>query len=260
MASDTGLPGKGDETQSSPRGDTPSSRLSVPQKLEKAGRGYARLLWDYRLLFAVGALLFGLSLVLPMAPAGSNGIDFCNSIRLCSHGATPWGVATSIFLYDGWTNVPAYFGLLVAYAGLSDKAGQTERLKRARFGSIVIFVPALIANMLWIHFLPSAYTLGPSGVVYAMWGMMLAFTLFDGLPNHPTSIDPRTWYKDRKERSSAMGSLAFFGLTAFMLVSNPSGFLSAGPGVNVFAHGVSFLGGYCSAYVYRWTRGRGLWN
>ena len=213
-----------------------------------------RLLRDYKMLFIAGAVLFGPSLILPLMTTGSEALAICNTTLLCTHGATPWGAATSIFLFDSWTNIPAYFGILATYVAFSDSVDQTERQRRARFASVTIFILAIAANVLWMHFLPWTHSYGPSGVVYALWGVLLAFTLFDGLPSHPKNFDVRLWYKDKKERSSALGNLMVFGFTAFMLASNPLAFLSAGPGVNIFAHGVSFLGGYSAAHLYRYRR------
>jgi hypothetical protein len=236
----------------------PTGPLTKSQKLRQVGVDYLELLLDYKYLMVAGAVLFGTSLVLPLVPTGFGASAFCNATMLCTHGTTPWGTVTSVFLYDGWSNILLYFIILVMYIAFSDRVDSGERRRRARFGSVAIFGVATIANALWLHFVPMAYSWGSSGVVYALWGFLLAFTLFDGMPRNPKSLDPRTWYASKQERGSAMGNLMVFSMTAIMLVSGPSAFLSSGPGVNVFAHGVSFLGGYFSANVYRWTKGRGL--
>lgn len=236
---------------------TPTSTpQGEPKKFRKVCADYVRLLRDYRALFIAGAVLFGPSLVLGLVPLGPLASADCKVSMLCTHGTTPWGVVFSVFLYDSWTNIPAYLMILVTYVAFSDRVDSAERRRRARFGSMAAFFAAMIANILWMHFLPLTYSWGPSGVVYALWGLLLAFTLFDGMPRNPKNLDPRTWYASRQERGSAMGNLMVFSVTAIMLVSGPSVFLSSGPGVNVFAHGVSFLGGYFSAHVYRWTKGR----
>lgn len=232
--------------------------LSLLRKMKRAGEDYAKVLWDYKVLFLVGTVLFGSSAVVQFVPWGSNSAVPCNGELLCTHGTTLWGIVTSVFIYDSWTNIPSYFAILVVYAQFSDQLNPSERRRRAKFSAIAIFVAAFVANALWVRLLPSTYSWGPSGVVYALWGMMLAFTLFDGMPRSPMGLDPRTWYKDKKERKAAFGSLAMFAATAVMLVTEPSVFLSAGPGINVFVHGMSFMGGYLGAYVYRWTAGKGM--
>src|SRR2546426_1062527 len=83
-----------------------------------------------------------------------------------------------------------------------------------RFVSIAIFGASFIANALWMLVRPLTYSFGPSGVVYSLWGVLMAFTLFDGMPKQPRSLNPRTWYADKKERSSAIGNLAIFSSTA----------------------------------------------
>jgi membrane associated rhomboid family serine protease len=101
---------------------------------------------------------------------------------------------------------------------------------------------------------PDTYSLGPSGVIYALWGVLFAFTFFDGIPNQPKSWNPRTWYQDKRERRSGMNNLALFAATAAIIIMEPAQFLSVGPNVNVFAHGISFLGGYFLAQVYRQSK------
>ena len=217
---------------------------------------YVRLLWDYRVLFLSGVILFGPSLRLPQLGVGPAALQVCEGTSLCTNGGSPWGVVTSVFLYDGWTNVPVYFAILLIYSSFSDNVESDERRRRAHFTSIAIFGAAFTANALWMLVRPLTYSLGPSGVVYSLWGVLLAFTLFDGMPKQPRSLNPRTWYGDKKERSSAVGNLAIFASTAIVLALEPEEFLSAGPGINVFAHAIGFLGGYFSAQAYRWSRKR----
>ena len=231
--------------------------VSVLWKMKTTGVDYAKVLWDYKVLFFVGAVLFGSSAVVRLVPLESNPAVPCNGELLCTHGTTLWGIVTSVFVYDSWTNIPSFFAILIVYAQFSDRLDSIERKRRAKFSAVAIFVAAFAANALWVHFLPSTYSWGPSGVVYALWGVMFAFTLFDGMPKSPTGLDPRNWYKDKKERKAAFGSLAMSTATAAMLFTEPAVFLSAGPGIIVFVHGVSFLGGYFGAHVYRWTAGKG---
>jgi membrane associated rhomboid family serine protease len=161
-------------------------------------------------------------------------------------------VFTSVFLYDGWENAPVYFLLLVSYVAFSDVLQPGERRKRAHFTSVIVFATAILANILWLIAKPLTYSWGASGVVYALWGVLTAFTIIDGLPKYARSADPRTWYPNKKERDSAVGNLAIFSSTALFLILDPTQFISSGPGINSFVHAVSFLGGYLSIQVYRW--------
>lgn len=230
--------------------------LSVPETLTKWVTGRVKLLWDYRGLFLSGGVLFGVSVFLPALSVSANAVPTCNSTMLCTNGATPWGVITSLFIYDGWQNAPAYFFILGSYVWFSDSVQQRVRFARANFVSILIFAAAIVANALWVIAKPLAYSWGPSGVVYALWGALFAFALADGLPHHPRSINPRTWYQNKENRDAAVGNLVLFASTAFVLVLDPPLFLSAGPGINAFAHAVSFLAGYFGAQAYYWTRSR----
>jgi hypothetical protein len=220
-------------------------------KLKVSVTDYGRLLWDYKILFLTGAILFGTSILLPTISIWSRAPGFCQTYKLCTNEATPWGIFTSVFVYDGWQNIPAYFLILVTYSSVSDFVGPDERRKRARFSSAIIFVAAFIANALWLFVRPLSYSWGSSGVVYALWGVLLAFAFRDGMPKH-LSWDIKTWYKNRKEMTSGINNLVIFTVTALVVVTQPSTFLSSAPGINVFAHAMSFLGGYFSAQAYGW--------
>jgi len=225
--------------------------LSSADRLKNGSIDYVRVLWDYRALFVAGAILFGTSALLPSISVWSTAPKVCNAVALCTNGATPWGVVTSVFLYDSWMNVPAYFAILTAYISFSDRIEPKERRARARFASGAMFLAAITANVIWVLAKPATYSWGPSGVVYALWGILFAFVFFDGMPKQPKSLDPRSWYKDKKERNFAVSNLTMFAVTAAFMVLEPAQFLSAGPNINSFAHGIGFLGGYSLAYAYR---------
>lgn len=229
--------------------------LKGVERAKKVAIDYARVLWDYKALLAAGSVLFGPSALLSLIPPNLTSLGICSTM-LCTHGSTMWGIVTSVFLYDSWTNIPSYFAILIVYAQFSDQLDPIERRRRAKFAAAAMFGAAFVANAFWVHFLPSTYSWGPSGVVYGLWGVMLAYTLFDGMPKSPKGLDPRRWYDGKKERKAAFGSLAMFAATTVMLTTETSVFLSAGPGINVFVHGVSFMGGYFAAHVYRWAYGR----
>jgi hypothetical protein len=214
-------------------------------------REYVTQLRDYRLLFVSGLVLFGPSLILPQL-VGSGAVQTCQGILLCTHGTTPWGIATSVFLFDGWANIPVFLGILLMYTAFTGNVEGQERQSRARFTTVVMFGAAMMANMLWLLAKPLTYSWGPSGVIYSMWGVLLAFALFDAMPKTAKSLNPRTWYSSKQERIAAMDNLVVFSSTAIFLFLEPGQFLSAGPGINVFVHGVGFLGGFFSAQGYRW--------
>ncbi|MGD0145935.1 MAG: rhomboid family intramembrane serine protease [Nitrososphaerales archaeon] len=241
--------GTNGDDKSSIRAGRPGLALA---RLREGSVQYLSLLRDYRILFISGLVIFGLGSLLPAIPNSPATTNICASTMLCTHGTTPWGILTSVFLYDGWMNVPAYFLILVTYISFSDRVEPKERRGRANFALAISIASAVAANALWMGVLPGTFSWGPSGVIYALWGVLLAFTLFDGMPKQPSGLNPRTWYKDKKERGSAISNLVIFFVTAWLIFSQPAEFLSSGPGVNVFAHGVSFLGGLLATYAYRW--------
>ncbi len=248
----------GQETKARLDGSSPAPRGANPfaalHSLRKVIADYLDLLKDYRILFLAGVILFLPSILAPSLANLSAAPTICGALMLCTHGSTPWGAVTSVFLYDAWANIPAYFAILATYVAFSDSIGPDERRNRGRFAAVTIFPVATLANVLWMLARPTTYSWGPSGVVYALWGILFAFTLQDGLPQHAKHLDPRTWYNSKKETSSALSNLAIFAATAMIMVVEPAQFLSAGPNINVFAHGVSFLGGYFLTNAYRWAR------
>jgi len=222
----------------------------IDLRLKTGGKEYLRLLLSYRALFLSGVILFIPNLL--TLPLGNWSLSpgFCNSIMLCTHDTSPWGVVTSVFLYDSWLNIPAYFLILVAYVSPSDYLKSDERRKRARFALVAMLFSAFLANSLWLLAKPATFSWGASGVVYGLWGVLLAFTLGDGMPNQIKSWDIKTWYKNRSEARFAISNLVLFASTALVIVTEPGVFLSSGPGVNVFAHGISFLGGFFVTELY----------
>lgn len=212
---------------------------------------YIRLLGDYRDLFLCSTVLFGPSIILMPIFGSFSAPQLCQGTMLCAHGATPWGVITSVFLFDSWLNIPSYLTIIVLYVSFSGSLSREERRKRAAFASAAIFLIGFAANALWVAVRPDTFSWGPSGVVYSLLGVLMVFTLFDGIPARPTSWNPRDWYGSKEQLNSAMNNLVIFSSTVLILFLNPAQFLSAGPNINVFVHAISFLGGYFAAFLYR---------
>jgi membrane associated rhomboid family serine protease len=233
------------------------ARLEKKKKEEESRlrQYYIELLRDYWALLVVGAIVFLPDLFLPPLAGPSSISQVCGTALLCVSGHTPWGVITSIFLNDSWTNPLVYVIILVTYAPLSDIVNQVERRRRASFASLTAFLTAGAANALWILVSPNTLSFGPSGVVYALWGILLAFTLLDGLPKRRFTRLPSRKSNNRRE-TLAPRNLIIFACTVIVVSLAPSEFLGAGPHINVFVHSVSFLGGYLLTNAYVWNMKR----
>src|SRR2546426_1105704 len=137
-------------------------------RLRTMAREYMRVFADYRSLLACGVLLLLPALLLPIMP----GVTGCTTYHLCSSRATPWGVLTSMFVYDGWQNAVVFFGLAVAYLPFSSNLNSKTRQGRSNFMSVAIFAVAVVANAIWAVLVPFSTSFGQSGVVYAAWGLL----------------------------------------------------------------------------------------
>src|SRR2546428_9176968 len=104
-------------------------------RLRTIAREYVRVFADYRLLLACGVLLLLPSLLLPIMP----GVTGCTTYHLCSSRVTPWGVLTSVFVYDGWQNATVFFGLAVAYLPFSSNLNSKTRQGRPNLLFVALF-------------------------------------------------------------------------------------------------------------------------
>lgn len=203
---------------------------------------------DFRVFLAVGGLLLLPALLAPAMP----GVTGCTALHLCSSRATPWGLFTSLLVYDGWQNAAVFFILAGVYLPLSTSVDRETRKGRSRFMAAVAMVVAVASNAVWAALVPYSTSFGQSGVVYAAWGLLLAFCVMDMLPRGPQGSPWKLHYSTKEERSTAITNLAFVVATVGSIVSNPGQFLNVGPGVNAFVHAIAFLGGYFAVYMYRY--------
>lgn len=209
---------------------------------------------DYRLLLLEGVIIFGVSVFLPQITLSSEAIQACQKTMLCTNGHTPWGAFTSLFLYDSWENVPAYLAIVLLFIVSSLQVESTERRNRSWFLLAGSFASAVIANFLWMALRPDTYSFGPSGIVYALWGMLFGFTLFDGFVKCLVAWIQKNWPKNKKELYYAIFNIFVFSIILGLLFLFPAGFLSVQNGVNVFAHGISFYSAFVITLVYYWLK------
>lgn len=217
--------------------------------LKRRGREYWLIFFDYKAFLAVGAVLL-LPAVLSLFMPGTSG---CSALSLCSSGDTPWGIFTSIFVYDGWQNAAVFYLLALAYLPFSSHLGSTVRRNRSVFMAVAAFAAAIISNGIWTALRPLSVSYGQSGVVYAAWGSLVAFCVADAFPRGATW---RSWgpkYLGREERGAVLANLAMVAATVGAVVWSPGIFLGEAPGVNAFVHAVGFLCGYLAVYAYRFV-------
>lgn len=98
---------------------------------------------------------------------------------------------------------------------------------------------------------PNSGTYGSSGVVYTGWGVVSGYAIFNGLSSDPETKRFHLLSKNKVKRTWAFVNLITIVSFVLYLAVDPSLFLSEAPGVNVFAHGIGFLGGFFATFAYR---------
>ena len=178
--------------------------------------------------------------------------------------SSPWGAVTSIFIYDGWQNAFSYFFLV--FLALCSNAAYLRDRRTRRFQVMIAsaFLGAIVGNfvqlILWTATFPTGYSLGQSGVVYAFWGSFSCFLLFDviftianliqkGRNKRPIAGAPVFHGRLRRRLTSTIVLLIAFTLTVGYLVLDPSGFFSAGPGVDSGLHALAYIFGVITTFV-----------
>jgi hypothetical protein len=222
---------------------------------ERAGKMIAFQNWsirEYLPIIIAGMFLFLPSLVLfPVTSSYPNALEMCRQTLLCSARISPWGIVTSLFIYDSWANFVLYAILVIFFILTQFLISEGERRKRQIFLSVVMYIIAIVVNLVWIVLAPSSGTYGPSGVLYAAWGVVSGFALFNGLSLDQVTRRLRIFSQNRVIRAWAVVNLFTIAVFVLYLGSDTSLFLSESRGVNLFAHGMSFLGGFFATYAYR---------
>ena len=160
---------------------------------------------------------------------------------------TPWGIVTSVIVHGGGMN-DLVFNLLglflwffffsITNMNYGDNGG---RFSLKSFIAL-IFAAAFISNFLWLVLRPSSHTSGLSGVVYASEGVVLALSLINSL-SLPRISKPFT-AEQKRSHLLWLINIFTFAFILLYLVYSPSLFLNEEPNVNVFVHGISFLGAF----------------
>ena len=183
-----------------------------------------------------------------------DGIGYGTNPLLASSTSTPWGVVTAIFIHANSTHIG--FNLLFLWIWTIFLVIEHDLLKHSfltkaqigkRLGFMVVFVfgSAIASNIIWSILLkPGSTTMGSSGVVYALSGACLVFSLMN-IPIVFRAIK-RSDLQDMRKMATAMGILAInaliFWMIFTMVTADTKAFFGFGdPQTNAFAHWTSFL-------------------
>lgn len=191
---------------------------------------FRRVFLIYIMVLLISGLVYAVFLVYPNL----------NSMLEDSR-STPWGIVTSIFAHSSLGHITLNMSVLLVFVFLFAFCNCTfpsqDKRKIESFFLVSSFGSAIIANVLWL-FVTNNPSVGASGLVYATEGNLLGFSLFNGLQF-------LYFYKLKVQKPTTVFivimNLLVFALFAYQIFLNPAIFLSIGQGVNIIAHGVSFL-------------------
>jgi membrane associated rhomboid family serine protease len=142
-------------------------------KIVKGTLEFKRTFLVYFAVLLTCVIVFGISQVYP---------NIENT--LSASRATPWGIITSIFVHTNFWHLALNMGSLFAFMFLFAFCNSTFALKTKRriedFFLVSVFVFAVISNILWIAFTSNG-SIGASGLVYAVEGVLIGFSLVSGL-------------------------------------------------------------------------------
>lgn len=187
---------------------------------------------------------------------------------------TPWGIITSMFIFDGDGNVVDYAIYALVFCAANVRYSRFMRVKRYLLSIWVSLLSAVIGNVInlivyWLS-APNGYSLGQSGIVYGFMGALAFIALFDILfylsySYHKRKKEISTFNIKRGGSEKARGlvtcvfTVLLFGITIIFLVVDFPLFFSVAPGVDSFLHFISFLSGFLIASVYIILFGDKLW-
>jgi membrane associated rhomboid family serine protease len=185
----------------------------------------------------------------------------------------PWGIITSNFVQaelphlagnlQGFTLATVFFVIVCLVLKVED------RIRWSRVFLWLVFLSGIVGSAIEYPLLIANGDLswGSSGIVYGAIGVLLAACL-RSLPAQMRALakEHRRWARkrrkwglfrfDRKSLRTFPNLMSLTILISFLLLifTDPWDFLSAGPGVDVLAHGLGFLLGFLPAMIlFRFT-------
>jgi len=162
-------------------------------------------------------------------------------------GQTPWGVFTSLFVHSGIDHLTLNMVGLLTFSTLFVATNfffdEQEKRTRSVFLVVIVFLTAILSNLLWVSLIPRIATAGASGIVFALQGSVVGFALLNSL-----SLKNVRKEQDRKRRIQLAGFYSFnlivFVVFFCQIILAPNVFLNVATAVNVVVHGVAFLGAF----------------
>ena len=199
-------------------------------------KAFSRIIYDFRRVFLACALILAFSIVLYIISLVYPQI---NSILAISR-ATPWGIVTSIFAHSSLihlaSNMVGLFAYTLLFAFCNSSLTFDDKRRIQSFFLVCVFGSAIASNIVWVY-LTSQLSHGASGIVYAVLGVSLGFSLING-------VSILSWKRFKTQKKITKFMVEFNLLVLILLLSeivlSPEIFLSVAVGVNVFAHGISF--------------------
>lgn len=179
----------------------------------------------------------------------------------------PWGILTSAFTHIDLAhlvnNLEGFTFAVLLFLPVVSVYQVRIRRRWSRVFLWLVFLSGICANAIEYPLLiigPDFNSWGASGVVYGALGVLLAASLLS-LPAHIHALAKgrrarrrikwRPFRYDRYSRASFSALMCFSIILSFLylIITDAAGFLSAGPGVDVLAHGLGFLLGFLPAMV-----------
>jgi membrane associated rhomboid family serine protease len=172
---------------------------------------------------------------------------------------TPWGIVTSIFAHAGIEhligNMLLLFLFLLYFVVSNFYIHHEEKRQRISFLLITVFSMAIVSNIATIVLMPKATSIGSSGLVFALEGVLMSFSLIN-------SFETYEWFKQKKINGEISLAIEIVNIWVFtflflQIVLTPQSFLNVSPGVNIIVHGLSFLSSFVLVLVW-WAARRFL--
>ncbi len=180
----------------------------------------------------------------------------------------PWGIMTSAFtqaeLPHLASNLEAFTLATLFFIFVNLVYPVRIRRRWSRIFLWLVFIAGIGANVIEYPLTligPDFESWGASGIVYGAIGVLFA-SCFQSLPVHLKTLSKeRRRVRRRKKRGpfrlnrkflKTFPALFTFSLLfsfLWLIFTDPGGFLSAGPGIDVFAHGFGFLVGFGGAMI-----------
>ncbi|MDH5794476.1 MAG: rhomboid family intramembrane serine protease [Candidatus Bathyarchaeota archaeon] len=204
--------------------------------------------------------VFTLSVIVYIADIEAHLLGSASQLNdlLAASRETPWGIVTSLFVHanEGHlsNNMIALFFFLVFLVATNALLPKAEMKKRIFSSSLAIFVVPVVLNVFWISLFPEVKIMGSSGIVYALEGSCLGFSMHNAL-----ELKRPTTYTSKERRITLASSLSNIVVCVILLLNlivSPETFLGSKFEVVVWLHALSFCGGLLSAFlytIYPWT-------